>query len=504
MRRFHRAVCGALLVSCCATASRATADGWHNAALATSSLDQWLADVKAAVPNLDKKMSSSELKAGHDLSEFKKGREKNGSSGSDKKPGKGAPRQGGSIAAELTPEQQQLVGRKANDCLEALAFMDPKNIFPREFPNFQLEKIPKYHKAAKQLLSLMGPVGATAVVGELRSELMGMGRSRAQGVEPRRDYHDELLALLRQAGMRGDVSEADLESLREAASGAKAHPLTGLAQKVQLIITDIEASVELAVLVERIEGIGDAKRKQQLTARARKKLPQAATRELLDAVKVSQAGSPMQKDILKELQQRLDRMSVLDLLRLGESVRESDLARAAAVELGQKRPKFADVKGDLAEIASYLESGDKALAEAARDQMVNAFQRAPVRDCLDWLARGDKRLTPLIWEQLDDRIARAEADRKAGYREVALEVAGDRSSRSVARIAALDLLGRLRDKEAAGPLIELLPQLPRELWGKAGLALEKLTGQRFGPKAGDGVAELNVAVKKWRAWKAQQ
>jgi hypothetical protein len=474
------------------------ADGWHNAALTTSSLDQWLADVKAAVPSLDKKMRSNEVKAGRDLSELKKGRDKNGDSGSGSKPG--GPRKAGSMVAELTPEEQQLVGRKANDCLEALAFMDPGNIFPREFPNFQLKRIPEYHKAAKQLLGLMGPVGATAVVGELRSELMGMGRPRTHSLAPRKDYHDELLALLSQAGLRGDVSETDLESLREAASGKKDPSLSTLARKVDGIIADIEAGANLAILIERIEGLDDPKRKQQLTARARKKILQAEASELIDALKISPTDSPLHKDILQALRQRLDRMSVLELLRLRESAKETDLGRSVAVELGQKRPKFAEVKGDLADIVKYLDTGDAALAEAAREQTVNAFQRAPIRDCLDWLARDDKRLTPLIWQQVDDRIARADADRKAGYRTVALEVLGDRSSRSSLRGVALDLLGRLGDKEAAGPLIDLLPQLPRESWGKAGAALQKLTGQRFGPKSGDGVAELNVAVKKWRDW----
>jgi hypothetical protein len=72
-----------------------------------------------------------------------------------------------------------------------------------------------------------------------------------------------------------------------------------------------------------------------------------------------------------------------------------------------------------------------------------------------------------------------------------------------ARQAALELLARLKHLPAAGALIDLLPRLPRELWPAAGRTLEQITGQRFGPQAGDGAAEVSVAAKKWRAWLQQ-
>ena len=42
--------------------------------------------------------------------------------------------------------------------------------------------------------------------------------------------------------------------------------------------------------------------------------------------------------------------------------------------------------------------------------------------------------------------------------------------------------------------------MPRELWPRAGSFLELMTQASFGPKPGDGAAEVSVAVKKWRLW----
>jgi hypothetical protein len=85
-----------------------------------------------------------------------------------------------------------------------------------------------------------------------------------------------------------------------------------------------------------------------------------------------------------------------------------------------------------------------------------------------------------------------------------LKAIGNAEAPTAERGAAVELLGHLRDSEAAAALIKALPDLPRETWGKAGTALEKMTGKRFGPKSGDSLAELTVSLKKWRAWLDEQ
>jgi hypothetical protein len=129
----------------------------------------------------------------------------------------------------------------------------------------------------------------------------------------------------------------------------------------------------------------------------------------------------------------------------------------------------------------------------------NAFQRAPISQCLLWLGRGDEQLNNLIWEQIDGRIKRADAARRAGYRDVALAVLrADVNSDS--RLAALDLLDRLKDPQAIGSLIESLTKLPREVCPRAGELLRKMTGQDFGPRPGDSIVDIHVAASKWEKW----
>ncbi|MBI3467606.1 MAG: transglutaminase domain-containing protein [Planctomycetes bacterium] len=197
---------------------------------------------------------------------------------------------------------------------------------------------------------------------------------------------------------------------------------------------------------------------------------------------------------------RIQDAHVVELLRLKHSAIDPAIRGAFEAELNRRVVKYADVKDRLGEIWELVKSTDVGLAEDAREQVVKAFLRAPVPECLRWLGDDDKELRDLIWNQLDDRIKRADSERRATYRGVALEVLKDRSAKTASRRAALGLLERLKDTECVGPLIEQLPLLPRELWPDAGSCLRALTGQKFGPFSGDGPAELSVAAKKWYAW----
>ncbi|HWB12164.1 MAG TPA: hypothetical protein VG826_23255 [Pirellulales bacterium] len=80
----------------------------------------------------------------------------------------------------------------------------------------------------------------------------------------------------------------------------------------------------------------------------------------------------------------------------------------------------------------------------------------------------------------------------------------DEGATSPERGATIELLGRLPGAGAAQAPIEALPGLPREDWAKARRTLEKLTAKRFGPKTGDGLAQVKGAQKKWGAWLDEQ
>ena len=180
---------------------------------------------------------------------------------------------------------------------------------------------------------------------------------------------------------------------------------------------------------------------------------------------------------------------------------KSHVAResAYAERLAEMNPTYGEVKDDLPEIWKLAGSQNDSVAKTARWHVANAFQRAPMSQCLLWLGGGDAELNQLIWQQIDARIRRADATRKAGYRDVAVKVLQADVDANT-KLASLKLLERLQDRQAVGPLIELLPNLPKEVGPGAGAVLRNLTGQEFGPRSGDGIVEIHVAAQKWRTW----
>lgn len=475
------------------------ADGWHNAALATGNLDDWLNQQlsglqSSSVRGKQPVVGNAQLQSGNDI-EALKGMVKGAKPSVGKKP---VTIGGGKIEGALTPQQMALLGQKSKDCLEVLGCMDPKNIVPGEFPAFQLNQIPKYREAAKGMLRLMGPSGASAVAGQLRAEVMGMSTMGGFDVSPHPEYLKDLLELLKDHAIAGNLSGQQLLDLQEAAAGAKTGPSAALAQEIQRVLSQLK-NVSVTVLLDWADQAADDKRKQFFYSAIKAKLSEATVSELI-AVKKSKADSATKQQADRELAKRWTTASVLELLEAIESVDDTGVRQTALDALEQRSPKYADVKDDLDKIVALTSSSDKPVAEAAKAQLVNAFLRAPIPECIVWIARGDATLDKLIWQQLDDRIARADATRKAGYRDAALEVLSDKTAKNEARGAGIDLLARVKDREVVGPVIDLLLALPQDLRPKAGKLLKDLTGQNFGPMPGDGTAEVTVAAKKWRTW----
>jgi len=477
----------------------ALAHGWHNAALTTASLNDWLADVRQAIPDLMQRMNTTELRSGEGLEALRKRGQAAAEPGG--KATRGPKRPAGTIQSELTPRQQALLGRKADDCLEAMAFMLPENIYPTEFPNFPMEKLDEYRATAAKLIRMMGRPGVSAVVNELRAELMGNGRSNnATDYALRRDYFDELFKILEEGADRGQLSAADEQRLREAASGRKPPPYDALAARVLQALDKLAVNTRsLPELVQLLAEINDPREKASLLGRIRGRLPEAKTSELL-ALLQGEPDRNLRRLTLVELDKRFARASVLELLQAQAVVEDGSLIRHAAAELAARSPKYAEVREDLAEIVRFAQDPASPAAEAAQRQLANAFQRAPIRECLIWLDKGDDSLDALIWRQIDGRIARADRDRVAGYRNVAIESLLDDAAPPGQQQAAFDLLERLDASLVVGPLVDALPKLPRERWPAAGDVLRKLTKQDFGPRAGDGAGELSAEIKQWRTW----
>ena len=441
----------------------ARADGFHNAALVTSSLDQWLNDVQQAIPQLRGAFGNTELRASRDIEQLKR-RAKEAGPSSKSSLGSGLIARG-RLQVDLSPEQQQVLMRKGKDGLEVLAFLEPKNVFPHEFPNFPLQRIPQYRQAAKRILHLMGRDGTRMVVDQLRAELMGAAPN-PYGVPVHPDYYKDMLELLRAGTAAGDLTGQEVASLLEATQGQKANPVqTALADHVRRAVSlenvDVDVLIEMAGQATR----EDARRR--IMAAARKKLGSAST---------------------------------LDLLKMMEGLDDAQFQKLAAAEADKRTPAVEEVEKELPEYWRLAQSANRGIAASAQGYVASAFQQARISNCLYWIGEGDAKLAELIWRQIDARIEGAADARRASYGDVALKVAQHEQYSTASRKAAMELLTRVKHREAATALVEALPKLPRELWGPVGDTLRRLTGQNFGPRAGDGLAEVVEAQKKWQEW----
>ncbi len=481
----------------------ARGDGFHNAALLTSSLDEWVSQLSRTVPEVGEALGSSQLKAGADPDKLRelvakaKGKKNEGGSAAS----------GGKIDAQLSASQQQVLANlAANDCLEILAYMDPQNILPHEFPNFPLQRCGEFRATAKKLVRLMGERGTAAVAQQLRAELLGSGKPSIPGdVTTTATYHRDLLDLLRQGAENGELSEADQQALDEAVAAARGGPQAELAEDVKEVLeTGAFGDKSLQELVELYGGQATGSRKKRAILGAiRKRLGAATVPELAEIVD-SKADRSVRAEVQKELLRRVKEGTELDLVEMLEACENNALRAEVEAALQARKPRFAELEPQVPGLVKLLDAKNSKATEAARAQLERGFRIAPLGRCLAWLGREGTELDELIYGQLDVKVDRAQADRRRAYLQMCLDVLQDAKAGEGAHRGALRVLGRLGDRAAVAPVVEVLPKLSRKVWPAAGQALEQITGMSFGPKEGDGVAELTVARKRWQEWLSRQ
>ncbi len=472
--RTHRSATGgyvvlASIVVCLAFCRSGFADGWHNTALATATLDEWMADVKAAIPDIEERIRRSKAADQSNGRDTRPSGEAADPAAVDNStPSAKRPAGAGTILADMSPQQQALLGRKAKDCLEIMAYMDANNIIPREFPRFDLKSIPKYRTAAKELMKAMGPEGARPLVGVIQNEMAG-GRKTPSDMKLSRTYYDDLLEVLQHNVREGNLSDTDVKRLMQAGQGSK----SGLQKK-------FSDSVRETVLME-----------------------DASLNTMLDVIADTNSRT-LRTKLNAKIRERINEADVLELLHGQLSIDNDALKRAMASQLNNARPRYREVRPDLDEIWKLTSCEDPDVAMAAVRQVQNAYLQAGVSDCMDSIARGDEKLNLLIWEQLDFRIDRAKTRKDTEllgkYRGAGMGVLTDSKRTMPARTAAIELLSRLKDRQTVGSVNNALPKLPRELWPKVGGLLKDLTGEDFGPREGDDTSEAFEAMKKWREW----
>lgn len=494
-------VLAALIRGACCLPARA--DGFHNAALLTSSLDQWLSQLSQAVPEVEEALGSSQLKAGTDPDALREMVAK----AKGKKSKGGGTVSGGKLQAQLSARQQELLANlAAKDCLEILAYMDPKNILPHEFPDFPLERCGEFRAAAKKLVRLMGKRGTAAVAQQLRAELLGNGKPSIPGdLATTASYHGDLLELLRQGVENGELSEADQRALEEAVAAARRGSQAELAEEVREVLETAGLGTKsLRELVELYEAKATGSRKKRAILDVmRKRLGAATVLELVEIVE-SKADRLVRAEVQKELLHRVKEGRELDLVEVLETCKDNVVRAEAEAVLQGRKPTFAQLEPQVPGLVRLLDAKDTEAAEAARTQLERGFRIAPLGRCLAWLGREGTKLDELIYGQLDIKVDRARADRRREYLQKCLAVLQDAGAGEGAHRGALRVLGRLGDPAAVAAVVEVLPKLSRKVWPAAGQALEEITGMSFGPKEGDGVAELMVSRKRWQEWLSRQ
>ncbi|MCL6502930.1 MAG: hypothetical protein K6T86_09625, partial [Pirellulales bacterium] len=342
----------------------------------------------------------------------------------------------------------------------------------------------------------------SAVAQQLRAELLGNGKPSIPGDLTTVDsYRKDLLDLLKQGVQAGELSEADQSALEEAVRAVGQGPQSELAKEVgEILEAGAFGQKSVKELVELYSQRGQSPRTKQAILNAiRKKLAEISVAELEEILE-SKADLRVRVDVQKELERRVSEGTELDLVELLETSKSKTLRTTAETALKDRKPKFAQLEPQIRGLAKLLDARNLQAAQAARAQLERAFRIAPLSRCLAWLGKEGAKLDEVIYAQLDYKVDRAQPDRRQEYLQTCLAVVEDSKAPEAAQRGALRVLARLGERAAVKPLVDALPKLSRRLWPEVGKALQQLTGKDYGPKQGDGLAELNEARKKWQQW----
>lgn len=488
-----------------------SADGWHSPVLEAGSVDQWLGEARAVFPQKQQARAvadfsdapgSSSLQAGRDIEALKR---KARGGASKKKSGQATsqtktktPPQANNLQANLNPQQQAFLSQKANDAIQILAFMKEGNVYPREFPRFPIQQMGQFRNAAKKLLNVMGPPGAQAITGQLRTHLMSGVRNFGD-ITYHPEYMGDMLDALSTSVAAGWLTPADMASLREAMRGQKSQELQKLADQIEAALP---TSLDFLSLLQWATELPDADRRTELLEILRQRISYVDPADLEQALLYPKIDGKTKDAIAARLKESVPELGVTGLLTL-LSIGDDDLRVTVERELRTRKPTYGEIQEEIPSLWDLANGEDARVAAYANWHVANAFQRAPISHCLYWIGKGDAKLNALIWKQVDARVANADAERKAGYADTAFKAVQLEDLDLRTKAASLDLLVRLKDRTVVKQLTELLLSMPRVLWPAAGSALRDITGADFGPRAGDGVAEVTVAVKNWREWLKQ-
>jgi len=441
--------------------------------------------------------------------------------------------------ADLEKEELDLVlQRKYQESVDVLKYMDPANIYPREFPRFDKRQIPLYREAAKAVLARPEEGSIATVVERLRSELMGFGQRGFGDVRVSPLYLRDLLQVLAAAARRGDIPEDQMNSLRLAMAGQKpAYLMPLLAQlppilKLNVIATTLKTSKDLSVgkLTDLLDQTEDRDLKKTISELIVEKTQAASTAELAAELENDDLDRSVRNRLTNELRKRAADAGVMDLLMIHAASRnrlltsvasqqlEKRVAQASHLELlnmvradvsealtqqatealAGKRPTSDEVKEDFLGYWELFASKDARVAGTAYRYLADAVRKASPREMVIWISAGDPQLASALWREIDRRIAGLDEDGKRALSNEAFGLL--QSGEPALKLVSIELLKRLKRREVVPKLFELSSaELPPQVWPEVGILLHELTGQDIGPETGDST-EVDAALDEWRAW----
>ena len=455
------------------------ADGFHGAAVATKSLDDYLNSIKSSVPDVIEKMQRAEMRA-LDPEQLK---DKFGKKGALQ----GGVPVGGKIQANLTPDQLRKRTQVAAICAETLVYLDAGNVLPHEFPDFPINQIPKYRSTAKQILRHLGSEGNKVILTAISSLLMDRN---AENLPFHPSAVPDLIDLLGPALKSGDVDPRDVATLLTAASGQKRNrAASALASQVMKLVMD---NADRATL-KNVAALTNDPQTKKLIERAIK------ARQLKEKEK---------------LVATLESGNVGEVLRMLESVDDEDTRQRVVDQLGKHELTAEEAREALPKIWKLVQVQVlKSSVAPLYQKLTSAVLHASAADTLNWMAEGDAELVDFIWKQLTSRLEKDGKSRRE-FRDAAIHWLASGTTTAPMKQASIETLKRLKDREAATLLLDAIPEseqikrIPLGLWPQVAAMLRELTGEkvrsarRSEGAGGDGtdqtVASLAIRAKRWQ------
>lgn len=449
------------------------ADGFHGAAVATKSLDDYLNSIKSSVPDVIEKMQRSEMRSLSPEQVKDKFGKKNALQG-------GAPI-GGKIEANLTPDQRRKRTQVAAMCAETLQFLDADNVLPREFPDFPINQISRYRSTAKQILRHLGREGNKATLAALSSYLM----DHKQELPLHAKAGQDLMDLLGPALQSGDVDPGDVATLLMAASGQKKNrQVSALASQVMKVVM---ASADRATLQD-VAGLIDAPQTKRL---------------IENAIKAKQ---------LKEKEKLLTTLAsgkIGEVLQTLESVDDDEVRQRIIDELGKHELSVQQAREFLPNIWKLTQVHPGRSVSIVHLRLKSAVLHASGPDVLNWLAGGDANLNEFIFKHLTSHLQN-DARSRRDFVGAAIKALVSETSTAPMKLASIDMLKQLKDPKAATLLLDAIPEseqikrIPLGQWPQVAAMLRDLTGEKYGPFEGQKGLEAMGQIKLWRQWRSAQ